>query len=302
MKRGMPDGKKGKLDINAGKPRILGISSGKRAEWDCAREDPMSLWLLKLTLKEAEKHGAETKLIDLRDLKINPCKECYSTCPAHCRFNEKANLCDCYPWKEDHIFLDEKTPAPIEKAYELLPKQEFLKRLHDEGWYAKQDDMWIVYEAMRWADGVIFATATNFYGRPALLQNMFSRLTALDGGVEKLWGDGKNLKNSIKYAKGTKSLYKQRLYNKQAAFINCSKEGDSVTPNLMKACSMMGMKIIPLSVAYRVNWYDDPTHISDTPNTKKDEYSTDLARHIGRKMVEEIKQSPRRYGMYTDAV
>lgn len=295
-------GRKGKVDICKGKPKILGISSGKRAAYDCAREDPLSLWLLKISLEEAKKAGAETKLIDLRELKIGACKECYSTCPAQCRFNEKKNQCDCYMWKEDHLFVKEKKPVPIEKAYDVLSKNEFFKRLHDEGWYAKGDDMWKVYEAMRWCDGVIFATATNFYGRPALFQNMFSRFTALDGGVEKLWGDGKNLKNSIRYAKNPKNRYKQRLYNKHVAFINCSKEGDSVTPNLMKACTMMGMKVIPLAVAYRVNWYGDPTHRADTPNTMKDEYSIDLAKHIGMKIVEEVSLSPRKYGLYTDAI
>lgn len=303
MKRGMPiPDKKGKRDIGKNKIKILGISSGKRANWDCAREDPMSLWLLKLALKESGKTGAETKLIDLRDLKIGPCKECYSTCPAQCRFNEKKNQCDCYLFKEDHLFLDEHKPVPIEKAYDLLPKKEFFKRFHDEGWFAKRDDMWKVYEAMRWADGVIFATSTAFYSRPALLQNMFSRLCALDGGVEKLWGDGKDLKKSIKYSQNPKNKYKQRLYGKHVAFINCSKEGDSVTPNLMKACTMMGMKVIPLAVAYKVNWYDDPTHRSDTQNTMKDKYTIDLTKHIGKKIVEEAKLSPRKYGLYTKTV
>jgi len=291
-----------KFDVGRGKIKILGISSSKRASWDCARADPLSFELLKIALEEAEKAGAETKLIDLRELKIHPCKECYSTCPAQCRFNEKTNQCDCYLFKEDHIFIDEKTPMPLDKAYDILPKEEFLQKLNDEGWHAERDDMWKVYEAMRWADGIIFATFTEFYGRPSLFQNMFSRLTALDGGVEELWGDGKNLKNSIKYARNPKNKYKQRLFGKHVAFINCSKEGDLVTPNLMKACTMMGMKIIPFSVAYSVNWYADPTFLSDTSNTLKDKYTLELVRFLGKKIVEECKKSSRKYGIYSSIV
>ena len=34
----------------------------------------------------------KVEIIDLRKLKIGPCKECYSSCPAQCRFNEETNL------------------------------------------------------------------------------------------------------------------------------------------------------------------------------------------------------------------
>ncbi len=292
----------GKLDIGKGRIKVLGISSSKRARQGCAKEDPVSLWYLKIALGAARKAGAETKLIDLRDLKIGACNECYSTNPAQCRFNESVNQCDCYLFKTDRFFTDRTTAILIEKAYDKLDKKEFLKALHDGSSFAEGDDMWKIYEAMRWADGIIFATATNFYGRPALLQTMFSRLCALDGGVEELWGDGKNLQNSIKYSKNPKAKFKQRLYGKWCAFINCSKEGDSVTPNLMKACSMMGMNIIPFSVAYRVNWYDDQTFRSDTPHSKKDRYSTALAENIGREIVERAERGPRKYGIYSEVV
>lgn len=303
MKRGVykKDSKKGEKDICKGKPLVVGISSDKRGANDCAREDPVSLYYLKLALRQAKKAGAKTLLIDLRDLKINPCKGCYSTCPAHCRYNEETNQCDCYAYKEDSVFIKGNI-IPLEQAYDNLKKDQFFKLYHSKETFVEQDDMWIIYEAMRKADGVIFATSTNYYGRPSLLQNMISRFTALDGGVEELWGDGKNLRNSIKYAKNKRAKYKQRLYGKWAAFINCSKEGDSVTPNLMKACSMMGMKILPIGVAYRVNWYYDPTHRSDTKISKKDEYTLSLIKHIGKEIVKQIKQSPRKYGFYSDTV
>lgn len=301
MKRGIYKKSKGKLDVCKGKPLILGISSGKRGKYECAREDPVSLYYLKLALKTAKKAGAKTKLIDLRDLKIGPCKECYSTCPAQCRFNEQTNQCDCYAYKQDSIYIKGDI-IPLEKAYDKTSKKQFFKLYHDEGTFVKQDDMHVVYKEMRMADGIIFATSTNYYGRPALLQTMISRLTALDGGVEELWGDGKNLRNSIKYAKNPKAIYKQRLYGKHCAFINCSKEGDSVTPNLMKASTMMGMKTIPLGVAYRVNWYDDPTHRSDTVKSKKDKYALSLVKHIGEEIVKQVKASPRKYGIYSDTV
>lgn len=304
MKRGLyKPCKQGKLDSCEGKPiRILGISSGKRSKLECAREDPVSLYYLQLALKQAKKQGAQTELIDLRELKIGACKECYSTCPAQCRFNEATNQCDCYAFKADNIFINDKTVVPIESAYDKLSKKDFFKLYHDEGTFAERDDMWKVYKAMRQADGIIFAGSTNYYGRPALLQTMISRFCALDGGVEELWGDGKNLKNSIAYTKRKDAKYKQRLYGKWAAFINCSKEGDSVSPQLMKACSMMGMKILPLGVAYRVNWYDDPTYRQDTAKSKKDEYTLSLVEHIGQEMVKQIKKSPRHYGLYSKTV
>lgn len=282
--------------------KIVGISCGKRDAKECAREDPVSLWYLKLALKEAEKKGAKIQLIDLRKLRIGACKECYSTNPAQCRFNEKTFQCDCYTYKQDSMLIGRDKIVAIEKAYDMLDKKDFFKIYHNEGRFAERDDMWIVYKAMMEADGVIFATSTNYYGRPALLQTMLSRFCALDGGVEKLWGDGKNLRNSIKYSKNKKTKYKQRMYGRWAAFINCSKEGDSVTPGLMKACTMLGMKIIPLAVAYRVNWYDDPTHRKDTLKSKKDLYTLSLVKHIGRTIVENIKKDARVYGTYSSTV
>ena len=286
-----------------GKPiKIIGISSGKRSAFDCAREDPVSLYYLRVALAEAKKAGAHVELIDLRHLKIGACKECYSTCPAQCRFNEKTFQCDCYPHKEDVMYINNNKFLPIEKAYDALDKKKFFEIYNDHNSFAERDDMWVVYKKMMEADGVIFAGATNFYGRPALLQTMISRFCALDGGVEKLWGDGKNLKNSIKYAKDPKAVYKQRLYGRWCAFINVSKEGDAVTPNLMKACTMMGMKIIPWAAAYRVNWYSDPTHRSDTKNSERDKQALYLVEHIGMEIVKNIKKGPRLYGIRTDTV
>lgn len=281
----------------SGRVRILGISSGKRDAESCAREDPVSLHYLKLALKEAEKHGAETQLIDLRDLRIGACKECYSTCPSQCRFNKKTFQCDCYPFKED-VVLSKGRVLTLEAA-----QKQFGNKFIDtyNSGFVERDDMWIVYKAMLEADGIIFATATNYYSRPALMQAMFSRLCAIDGGVEELWGDGKNLNNSIKYAKSN-ATYNQRLYGKLCAFINCSKEGDSVTPDMMKACVMMGMKVIPLGCAYRVNWYYEPTHRSDTPNSKKDSYTLHLLKHIGHEIVSEAKKSNRKYGIRMSTV
>jgi len=272
----------GSLDCKQGKPiRILGISTSYRSKYECAREDPISLELLKITLKESEKAGAETQLIDLRELNIGPCKECYSTCPAQCRFNENLNKCDCYSFDKPVMFV-KNDPLPLDKAYDTVDKNKFLELLKDRGRYDEGDDMHIVYKAMREADGIIFAGFTSYYSRPALMQIMFSRLCALDGGVEELWGDGKNLASSVKYSKNPKNKYKQRLYGKFAAFINVSKEGDSVSPDLMKACSMLGMRIIPFSVCYRVNWYNDITHRSDMKNSLSDEYTLAISKRIGK--------------------
>ncbi len=301
MKRGIFTDCK-ELCAKRGPIKIVGISSGKRGKYDCAKEDPVSLYLLKETLKIAEKLGAETQLIDLRELKIGACKECYSTCPAQCRFNEKTGQCDCYHFKSDHMFIHDEHAVPIEKAYDLLTKEQFFDAYNNDNMLGKRDDMHVVYKAMMEADGVIFATSTAYYSRPALLQNMLSRFCALDGGVEDLWGDGKNLHNSVEYARKHNAKYKQRLYGKFVGFINCSKEGDSVTPDLMKACTMMGMKILPLGVAYRVNWYNDQTHRSDTKESLKDKFTLSLVKHLGTEMFNEIKKSQRKYGMYSKVV
>ena len=303
MKRGsLKSCKQGKLDCNVGKIKILGISTAYRSKYACAKEDPISLELLKITLKEAEKNGAKTQLIDLRDLKIGVCKECYSSCPAQCRFNEKLNMCDCYPQKSPSVFLNDGTELSLENAYEKLSKKEFIEIIQNEHSYKKWDDMWKVYKAIREADGIIFAGFTSYYSRPALMEAMISRFCALDWGVEELWGDGKNLQNSIKYSKNPKTRYKQRFYGKFAAFINVSKEGDSVSPDLMKACTMMGMRIIPFSTCYNVNWYNYTTHRSDMQKTLKDPYTLALAKDIGKNIVEEAKNSDRKYGIYSSVV
>jgi len=289
-------------DYSKKKIKIVGISSSKRRSYECAREDPISLELLKTALEEAKKKGAEVQLIDLRDLQIEPCKECYSTCPAQCRFNEKTFQCDCYMFKHDSIFVDDNNVYPIEEAYDKLNKKKFFELYHSHGNFAKKDEMYKVYQALMEADGIIFASFTNYYGRPALLQAIISRLCALDGGVEELWGDGKNLGNSVLYAKSKKAKYKQRLYGKWVGFINTSKEGDSVTPNLMKACTMLGMKTIPLGVSYNPVWYADSTHRADKKKVLSDKFTVEQAKHIGRTLVEEIKNSHRHYGKWNSIV
>jgi len=281
--------------------KILGIASAKRRKYECAKEDPISTQLLKITLKEAQKEGAITQLIDLHDLEIGACKECYSSCPAQCRFSEKLFRCDCYVRTHDHLITKDIKAHKIEDAYDLLSKKEFFELYHSEGAFSPRDDMWIVYKAMIEADAIIFSTFTSFYSRPALLQVMLSRLCALDGGIEELWGDGKNLKASYEYAQN-KSKYKQRLYGRHVGFINSSKEGDMVTPDLLKACTMMGMKNIPLGVAYHVSWYNDATHKTDKKNALTDKYTLRLAKEMAKKMVEEIKQSNRKYGKIVDLV
>ncbi|MDD2678311.1 MAG: hypothetical protein PHS81_00285 [Candidatus Nanoarchaeia archaeon] len=290
------------LYSNKGKPiKIVGISSSKRSKNECAKQDPISLGLLKKALKYAEKKGAKTSLIDLRNLEINPCNECYSTNPAQCRFNEKNFQCDCYPFKEKHFYYKGKF-LPIIKAYDEMTKDEFIETHNEKYLTGKKDDMWIIYKELMEADGIIIANSTQFYSRPTLLQSMISRLCAVDGGVQELWGDGKNLGNSIKHSLKEKTMYKQRLYGKWCAFINSSKEGDMVTPNLMKAFSMMGLKIIPFGSAYHVNWYYDKTHRKDYENASKDEHTESLLKHMGEEMVELIKESKREYGTHSKIV
>jgi len=287
---------------NTGKRvRILGIMGSKRSAGDCAREDSINLELLNIALKEARKSGADVELLDLRDLRIGACKECYSTCPAQCRFNEETFQCDCYPFKED-AFLHNGEFISMKEAYDNLSRKDFFRIYNSKYAFKPGDDMWMVYRAMLEADGIIFSGYTCFYSRPALLQIMFSRLCALDGGVSELWGDSKNLNNSINYARRKNVKYKQRLYGKHAAFINVSKEGDSVSPDLMKACTMMGMRIIPFSVAYHVVWYGDKTHRGDKKKAMKDNYTISMAKGIGKVMVQDVMNNSRVYGTYNSVV
>ena len=70
----------------------------------------------------------------------------------------------------------------------------------------------------------------------------------------------------------------------------------------MKACTMMGMKTIPFASCYRVNWYGDSTHRADMKSSLKDKYTQYFAKYIGRKIVEEAKNSDRKYGVYSSVV
>ena len=51
-----------------------------------------------------------------------------------------------------------------------------------------------------------------------------------------------------------------------------------------------------------MNWYDDITHRSDSRKSKEDKYSLSLVKNIGKNIVEEIKKSPREYGIYSNTV
>ncbi len=281
--------------------KIVGIASSKRSKYECAKEDPISNELLKIALDEAKKAGAEVELINLHDLKINPCKECYSTCPAQCRFNEENFMCDCYKRTTDMIYSDKNELFEIKKAYDVLSKEEFFRNYESKENFVPKDEMYLVYKALMEADGIIFSTFTSFYSRPALLQIMLSRFCALDGGVEELWGDGKNLKASYKYAK-EKGIYKQRLYGKHFGIINVSKEGDSVSPDLLKMGVMLGMKNVPLGIGYGLSWYDDETHKSDKTKVLNSKYTLRLTKELGKNIVQEIKNSPRKYGKISDLV
>ena len=99
--------------------------------------------MVSITLRQS---AALSMSMDLRDLKINPCKECYSTCPAQCRFNEKTFQCDCYYFKDDHIFINQNKVVPIQEAYDLLNKKDFFNAYFDEGRFGERDDMHVVYK------------------------------------------------------------------------------------------------------------------------------------------------------------
>ena len=65
------------------KVKVLGISGSARAVDDMARQESNSEALLKISLRQCSRLGAQTELIKLRDFRIEHCRACYSTANTH---------------------------------------------------------------------------------------------------------------------------------------------------------------------------------------------------------------------------
>ncbi len=123
--------------------RVLGISGSARDEYDMAQESSNSEWLLMKALDEANKLGAETKLIALRKYDIKYCKACYSTTNAQCHFK-----CSCYPEGERGDDMTNK-----------------------------------LYDELLNADAVIFATPVNNFKISSLMALFLDRMISMDGSL-----------------------------------------------------------------------------------------------------------------------
>jgi multimeric flavodoxin WrbA len=127
------------------KIKVLGISGSARDKEDTSQEDSNSEALLIKCLDHCKKMGAETELIKLREYRIEHCKACYSTTNTQCHF-----YCSCYP------------------------------RGTQQG-----DDMTnILYDKVREADAIIFATPVNNFNISTLMKAFIDRCISLDGSLQ----------------------------------------------------------------------------------------------------------------------
>lgn len=127
-----------------GKMRVLGISGSARDEFDMAQEASNSEELLKRCLKECDALGAQTELVQLRDLKIEHCKACYSTANTQCHF-----YCSCYP----------------------------------KGSPTGDDMSNLMYDKILAADAIIFATPVNNFKMSTPMAAFMDRCISLDGSL-----------------------------------------------------------------------------------------------------------------------
>lgn len=153
----------GKIGEKAGKIKAIGISGSARDKFDTAAEDSNSEFLLKECLKELDKLGAQTEIIQLRKYDIKPCKACYSTTNTQCHF-----YCSCYP----------------------------------KGTEAGDDMSNILYDKVLGADIIIFATPVNNFKISSYMALFLDRCISLDGSLQPADPDDpKNRELNIKHTK-----------------------------------------------------------------------------------------------------
>jgi len=205
------------------KVKVLGISGSARAVDDMARQESNSEALLKISLRQCSRLGAQTELIKLRDFRIEHCRACYSTTNTQCHFP-----CSCYP---------RDTP--------------------------RGDDMSnTLYDKILEADALIFASPVNNFNISTPLKAFLDRCISLDGSLAPADPrDPKNKTLNIKHMKFVEltadndvpgSGMLRRFPGKVAGVIVTGhEEGASmVVSNLFMTFTHFGMLFPPFSNMY----------------------------------------------------
>jgi multimeric flavodoxin WrbA len=211
--------------------RVLGISGSARNLADMAMENSSSEWLLNKCLDQAKKEGAETKMIALRDYKIEPCKACYSTTNAHCHFK-----CSCFP------------PGP--RGDDMTNK---------------------LYDLVTWADAIVFATPVNNFKISSMMALFIDRLISMDGSLAPANPENpKDKALNIEHTKFIEtnandkfgSGFLKRFTGKVAGIITTGhEEGASMAiSQLFMALNHYGMIFPPFSNMYAINTVCEGTY------------------------------------------
>jgi multimeric flavodoxin WrbA len=237
------------------KLKVLGISGSARDEFDMAKEASNSEELLKVCLKHCEELGAQTEIIELRNMNIQHCKACYSTANTQCHFP-----CSCYP---------KATPLG--------------------------DDMSnIIYDKIVEADAIVFATPVNNFKISTLMGAFIDRCISLDGSLSPANPkDPKNKELNIKHMKfieltadnNTPGSGMLKRFTGKAAGIICTghEEGASMAiTSLMQTLTHFGMLLPPFCNMYAMSSVRYSTY-EDKKQIHSDYYGTDaknLAKNI----------------------
>ena len=205
------------------KVKVLGISGSARAVDDMARQESNSEALLKISLRQCSRLGAQTELIKLRDFRIEHCRACYSTANTHCHFP-----CSCYP---------RDTP--------------------------RGDDMSnILYDKVLEADALIFASPVNNFNISTPLKAFLDRCISLDGSLAPADPrDPKNKTLNIKHMKFVEltadndvpgsGMLRRFLGKVAGVIVTGHEEGASmVVSNLFMTFTHFGMLFPPFSNMY----------------------------------------------------
>lgn len=222
------------LSVRKGKKiKVLGISGSARSKDDSAQEDSNSERLLTACLDHCRKKGAETKLVKLRDYRIEHCKACYSTTNAQCHF-----YCSCYP---------KGTPAGDDMSNTL-------------------------YDLVLEADVIIFATPINNFKMSSLMALFLDRCISLDGSLKPANPDfTKDRELNIKHTNFVElssdrnvpgSGFLKRFTGKVGGIIVTGHEvgASLVISSLFMTLTNFGMIFPPMSNVYALASIKNPTH------------------------------------------
>lgn len=260
QKRALKEAEEYKKGFFSKSLNIIGISGSRRREDDCPHDDSTSEWLLNVALKKAEKLGAKTEMIRLREFDIQPCKECYSTTNTQCHF-----YCSCFPKGKNGDDMTNK-----------------------------------LYDKCLWADGIIFATPVNNFKMSTYMSLFIDRLISMDGSLSPadiLYPKNKEL--NIKHTKFIEltaddkfgSGFLRRFTGKSAGIIVSGHEaGAAMTiSSLFMTLTHFGMLFSPFSNMYAIGDVCKGTY-SDKNNQRNECYSK-WAEEIAENVVAGVRLS-----------